>query len=267
MYILLHLCPQGCKLTIDTNIELFYLKKGNADFESKKMRLPLYISVPHAGTQMVPELQGLCLLRREDILADYDADADTIYSPLQDHVEEFCTTDISRSLIDFNRSPDDIGGNGVIKSHTSWNVQVYNSFPDDKLVQTVLGRYYFPFHDKLSAATQNGKIRLGVDCHTMSTIGPPVGPDPGRKRPLVCVSNRDGTCPEAWIHGLANCFAGVFREKVAINTPFRGGYIIHSHASEMPWVQLEVSQTTSYPIAFKKNCVLEGLRRFCHTVL
>ena len=216
---------------------------------------------------MVPELQGLCILRREDILADYDAGAYSIYSPLQKHVEGFCTSDISRSLVDLNRSPDDIGGNGVIKSHTCWNVPVYSNFPDDKLVQAVLDRYYFPFHGKLSAAAKTDKIRLGIDCHTMSPVGPPMGPDPGGNRPVVCVSNRDGTCPEAWVRGLASCFAEVFRERVAINTPFRGGYIIRAHASEMPWVQLEISQTDTYPVAFKKNCVLEGLRRFCHTVL
>ena len=108
---------------------------------------------------------------------------------------------------------------------------------------------------------------LGIDCHTMSVIGPPLAPDPGRKRPLVCISNGDGTCPEEWINVLARCFASVFKEKVAINKPFRGGYITRSHGIEMPWVQIEISQTRAYSNAFKRNCVLEVLRRFCHTVL
>ncbi|HKJ14723.1 MAG: N-formylglutamate amidohydrolase [Desulfobulbaceae bacterium] len=47
------------------------------------MRLPLYISVPHAGIRVPPEVDDLCVLRRQDILADYDAGADAIYSPLQ----------------------------------------------------------------------------------------------------------------------------------------------------------------------------------------
>jgi N-formylglutamate deformylase len=230
------------------------------------MRLPLYISVPHAGKRVAPELQNLCILRREDILADYDKGASAIYSSLQEHVEGFSTTDISRSLIDLNRSPEDIGGNGVIKSHTCWNVQVYRDFPDDNLVKTVLGRYYFPYHAKLSATAGSGTIRLGLDCHTMSAVGPPIGPDPGRKRPLICLSNRDGTCPEEWIHCLAGCFSQVFKENVAINSPFRGGYIIRSHASEMAWMQIEISQTDNYTNAFKRNCVLEGLQRFCDTV-
>jgi len=230
------------------------------------MKLPLYISLPHTGTRVAPELKDLCILRREDILADCDAGAASIYSSLQEHAEGFCSTGISRSLVDLNRSPRDIGGSGVIKNYTCWNVPVYRQFPDDALIETVLEHYYFPYHEKLSAAADTGKIRLGLDCHTMSAVGPPVGPDPGRKRPLVCLSNMDGTCPEAWIRSLANCFSEVFREKVAINVPFRGGYIIRSHATEMAWVQIEISQTGAYSNTFKRNCVLEGLKRFCHTV-
>ena len=168
------------------------------------MKLPFFISVPHAGKRMVPELKELCILRQEDILADYDEGADFIYFALQDQVAGFCTTDISRSLIDVNRSPDEIGGNGVIKSHTCWNVPVYKNFPDNTLIKGVLERYYYPYHEKLTAAAATGLIRLGIDCHTMAAVGPPVGPDPGRKRPLICLSNRDGTCPDEWIYSLAN---------------------------------------------------------------
>jgi N-formylglutamate amidohydrolase len=230
------------------------------------MKLPLFISVPHAGTQVPPELKDLSVLRMEDMLADYDAEADSIYSFLQEHAAGFCTTDIARSLIDLNRSPKDIGGNGVIKDHTCWNVPVFRTFPDAKLIRHLLARYYFPYHEKLSAGAGTGTIQLGIDCHTMSTIGPPLGPDPGRERPLICLSNAGTTCPEKWINSLARCFTEVFKEKAAINTPFRGGYISRKHAAEMPWLQLEISQTEAYPSEVKRNYVLEGLQRFCHTV-
>jgi len=230
------------------------------------MRLPLYISVPHAGKRVAPELQDLCVLRTEDILADHDTGADAIYFPLQDQVAGFSTTDITRSLLDLNRAPDDIGGDGVIKDHTCWNVPIFRHFPGMELIRTLLERYYFPYHEQLSAGAGTGTIKLGIDCHTMSAIGPPVGPDPGRMRPLVCLSNGDGTCPEEWLRSLAHCFASACKEQVAINTPFRGGYITRSHAAEMPWLQLEISQTDVFSNAFKRDCVLEGLQRFCHTV-
>jgi N-formylglutamate amidohydrolase len=231
------------------------------------MKLPLLISVPHAGKHVPYEVKDICILSKEDILADSDEGASAIYYTLEEHCEAFITSDIARALIDLNRPSHDIGGDGVIKSHTCWNVPVYRDFPDEALIQSLLARYYFPYHEKLTAGAGNKAIRLGIDCHTMSASGPPVGPDPGQKRPLVCVSNADGTCPQEWINSLARCLASVFKEKVAINTPFRGGYITRSHAVEMPWVQIEISQTSAYSDAFKRNCVLEGLQRFCHTVL
>lgn len=97
----------------------------------------------------------------------------------------------------------------------------------------------------------------------MSAVGPPVGPVPGRERPLVCLSNVDGTCPREWITALAKSLEEVFREKVAINIPFRGGYITRFHAAEMPWLQVEISRTGSYSDEDKRACLLDGLERFC----
>lgn len=229
----------------------------------KMMKLPLFISVPHAGTLIPPEVMNLSILHPQDILADHDAGAYSIYFALEDYAVGFCTTAIARSMVDLNRSPEEIGGDGVIKSHTCWNVPVYSNFPDENLIRDMLDKYYFPYHEKLTAAASHRGIRLGIDCHTMSAVGPPVGPDPGQERPLICVSNADGTCPREWITALAKCLEEVFRERVAINIPFRGGYITRFHAAEMPWLQVEISRTSSYSNEEKRACLLDGLERFC----
>jgi N-formylglutamate deformylase len=230
------------------------------------MKFPLLVSVPHAGERVPPEVKDICILSREDILADGDEGAREIYSVLKDLCETFITTDIARALIDLNRAPDDIGGDGVIKSHTSWNVPVYSSFPDKALVQTLLNRYYLPYHKKLSTNGAKQRIKLGIDCHTMSVVGPPVAPDPGRERPFVCLSNAEGTCPAAWIKCLADSFAQVFRDKVTINNPFKGGYITRQHAAEMYWLQIEISRTQNYSATFKRNGLVQALQLFCRTV-
>jgi formiminoglutamase len=230
------------------------------------MKLPFFISVPHAGTLVTPEVQDFCLLNREEILADRDGGACSIYHGLEEHCAGFITSGIARVVVDLNRAPDHIGGDGVIKDHTSWQVPVYKKFPDEKLIQSLLSRYYFPYHEKLTAAASDKEVLLGIDCHTMSAVGPPVGPDPGKKRPLVCVSNADGTCPQEWIMNLADCFSDVFKQKTAINKPFRGGFITRSHAVEMPWIQIEISRTDACSNDFKRDNVLEGLHRFCQTL-
>jgi N-formylglutamate deformylase len=231
------------------------------------MKLPLLVSVPHAGLQVPPEVEDICILNDKDIVSDSDEGAAETYYGLAKYCHGFVASDIARALIDLNRAPDDIGGDGVIKSHTCWNIPVYRKFPDKKLMKVLLDRYYFPYHGNLSAGGKNPAIRLGIDCHTMLAVGPPLGPDPGRERPLVCVSNADGTCPQEWIKGLADCFAEVFKQRIAINSPFQGGYITRKHASEMFWLQIEISRSNLYSLKFKRDCLLEGLRRFCHTYI
>ena len=230
------------------------------------MKLPLFISVPHAGIDVPIEVSGLCALKREAILADSDIGAQAIYFPLQQYAMGFCTTTIARSVLDLNRAPDDIGGNGVIKSHTLHNVPVFKKFPDKKLIKTLLDRYYFPYHARLTKAAGIHAIKLGLDCHTMSPVGPPVGPDPEKPRPMICLSNGNGTCPDEWLHSMAGCLARFYKGQVSINTPFQGGHIIRSHALEMNWMQIEISQSESYPDTLKRKWLLEGLQQFCHTV-
>jgi len=231
------------------------------------VKLPLLISVPHAGLEIPPEVVDICLLSQNDIMADSDEGACDIYYGLEKYCRTFLSTDIARAIIDLNRPPDDLGGDGVIKSHTCWNVPVYKKFPDKKLISILLESYYFPYHKRLKTVSSDHSVRLGVDCHTMSAVGPPVGPDPGRTRPLVCLSNADGTCPREWILNLAGCLSEAYREKVSINVPFQGGYITRSHAAEMPWLQIEISRTDSYSVTFKRDGLLEGLHRFCHTYM
>jgi formiminoglutamase len=229
------------------------------------MKLPLLVSVPHAGLSIPSEVEDICTLSREYIAADSDEGAAEIYYGLEKWCEEFIAADIARAVIDLNRAPDDIGGDGVIKSHTCWNVPVYSKFPDESLVATLLECYYLPYHVKLTSGAHNKNIMLGLDCHTMSAIGPPIGPDPGRERPLVCISNNDATCPQDMIEDLAICLEASFKKEVTINKPFRGGYITRSHASEMPWIQVEISRAEACSLKFKQDAFLIGLQHFCRS--
>ena len=128
-----------------------------------------------------------------------------------------------------------------------------------------MDRYYFPYHKQLTDASVKD-IMLAIDCHTMASSGPPVGPDPGSVRPMVCLSNADGTCPEEWFQLLADCLIESFGCEVSLNNPFRGGYIIRHHSREIPWLQLELSRNPSLSIEYKRNAVISTLKKWCRTV-
>jgi len=235
------------------------------------MKLPILLSVPHAGLRVPPEAKPYCRLTRKDIIADGDEGAAEIYD-LQRHVADFVTTDVARAIIDLNRTEDDRRPDGVVKMETCWNVPVYHTFPPGPVVEQLLNRYYRPYHTRLSTGIPPG-VRLCVDCHTMAAVGPPIGPDPGEIRPHICLGNGNGdddanlTLPAGWTGQLLGCFRAAFGDAVTTNEPFAGGYITRHHGRERPWLQLEVSRAPFMSNPEKRYGVLRALTDFCRNVL
>lgn len=226
--------------------------------------MPLLISVPHAGLDVPPEARSYCVLGERQIAEDGDEGAAAIYA-IEDEVCAFVTTEVARAIVDLNRAEDDRGKDGVVKTHTCWDVPVYGQALPAEVAETLLSRYYRPYHARLTALAGTDLL-LAIDCHTMAAYGPPVGPDPGVERPWVCLSNADGTCPAEWMRMLASCFEQAFDHEVSINHPFRGGFITRSHAAEMPWVQLELSRAPFMNDTDKRTRVLDALGTFLSSV-
>jgi formiminoglutamase len=225
------------------------------------VKLPLLVSLPHAGLLVPPEAEPYCGLTWQEIIEDGDEGASEVYY-LESHVAAFVTTHIARAIVDMNRAQDDRRPDGVVKTHTCWNVPVYHTLPPDDVVVALLARYYGPYHAGLTAAAQQDVV-LGIDCHTMAAKGPPIGPGPGIERPRLCLSNAHGTCPNEWIESLSDCFEQTCQCAVSINDPFRGGFIIQSHAHELPWIQLELSRAPFLSNAQKRSAVRAALSRWC----
>jgi formiminoglutamase len=222
------------------------------------MTLPLILSVPHAGLTIPERFAATCRLTPAEIAHDGDEGAREIYA-LGDEVARFVTTDVARAILDMNRAEDDRRKDGVVKTHTCWDVPIYDEPPTDADIEWLLATHHRPYHAALSA--RDDGVLLGVDCHTMAAVGPPVGPDPGVERPAACLSNADGTCPREWIESFARHLAEALGRPVSINAPFQGGYITRHHAAERPWVQLELSRAPYLPDVEKRRAVLRALTR------
>ena len=224
------------------------------------MNLPFLISVPHAGLRIPTEVKDICILTPEQVYDDSDGGAAEIYCDLERSVKAFVSSDIARAIVDLNRATDDFRKDGVIKTHTCYDIPVYNEFPSPALIEELLTKYYHSYHQKLEKLTHSENIKVGIDCHTMAAVGPPIGPDAGKRRPLVCLSNADGTCPSKWLNTLAESFQKLFPdEQVKINEPFKGGYIIRTYSSGLPWLQIELSRTGHVTNAQKRDGVIEAL--------
>ena len=228
------------------------------------MKLPLIVSVPHAGLTVPDEVKDYCALTPEQILADSDEGAAEIYD-LKSEAAVYVTTSVARAILDMNRPEDDRGRDGIIKTHTCYDAPVYRKPLGEDLVETLLNHYYRPYHQRLSDCASNAK--LGIDCHTMAAVGPPSASDAGCDRPAVCLSNAFGTCPQDWFEKLAHCLEESFDFEISIDHPFKGGHIARSHGRELPWVQIELSRAPFLERADKRKCVLGALTLFSRIVL
>lgn len=228
------------------------------------MKLPLIISVPHASLIVPEEARDYCMLTPEQILADSDEGAAEIYD-LKSEVAAHITTDVARAVVDMNRAEDDRGRDGIVKTHTCYDAPVYRKPVPEDVVEILMERYYRPYHQRLSESAAD--VKFGVDCHTMAAVGPPCSEDLDCERPNICLSNADGTCPQDWFEKLVYCFKESFGSDISVNHPFKGGYIIRSHSSELPWVQVELSRAPFLQTGEKRERVLGALTLFCRIAL
>ena len=223
------------------------------------MILPFLISVPHAGIQVPPEINELNQLGPEHIIEDGDQGAREIYD-IRNDVTAFVTTQIARAFIDVNRAETDLSPDGIVKTETIYKIPVYKKPLTQEQINDLIKRYYQPYHQKLTELAPG--VILGIDCHTMAAQAPPICPDAGRERPLICLSNDDRTCSREWLHLMADCLADSFQCRVRLNEPFRGGFIIKSHASELPWLQLELSRHDFLSRQEKKLKILTAFKNW-----
>ena len=221
--------------------------------------------MPHGYVAIPPEISDICKLTPAEIIKDGDEQTYEIYSKLAENAQVVVEAKAARAIIDMNRAEDDIRKDGVIKTHTCWDVPIYSKQPDKQQIKNLIEKYHRPYHDALTkAAKQN--VKVGIDCHTMAEFGPPVGPDTGVKRPTICLGNRNGeTCPTEWLEELADLFQKYF-DDVQINRPFSGGHIIASHYHEMPWIQLEYSRTLNVDVHLKAKVVKEVISEWVNGI-
>lgn len=217
------------------------------------MTWPLLLSSPHAGTEVPEEVRGHVVLSRHEQDRDGDEQAADIYHPLRERTAALHDFPIARAYVDLNRAADDFRKDGVVKTHTCWDVPVYRSPLPKGLAEALLLRYYQPWHAKLEALAKSGKYALGIDCHTMVAVAPPIAPDPGQPRPNVCLSDGEGTtCPPDIFEHVVASFQSIFgAPNVAMNAPFKGGYVTRRYGRFMPYVQLELSRGDFATVAEK----------------
>lgn len=212
---------------------------------------PVLVSIPHDGHDLPPSILA-DMLKRGESEADLRRRCHYGGDPYTDSIfhwpeaSRVVSTPWSRFVVDVNRSRQASGPNGVIKSVDFDLIPFYPQgfvIPDS---EERLRQYWDPYHQAMAETLQAQDIRLLIDGHSMSEVGPQLGPDAGGVRPAICLATEAETsegiraaCPrgmaEAAFRAAEAEVARLFPawpadKRVRFNDPFNGGYILEAHS-------------------------------------
>jgi N-formylglutamate amidohydrolase len=183
-------------------------------------------------------------ISRDLIMKSVDLGTDYIYAT--DQAFTCLKADWNRVVVDLNRGPDEMRRLGVVATMDFDRRELYRpgQQPDQAEIQRRLEKYYWPYHHRLAEALEQPDMKMFFDCHSLVSVGPAAAPDAGIRRADVVLGNNAGPdgAPDGK-NGPATCsredmekVAQAFRHqglKVAMNTPYRGGYITRHYGAQL----------------------------------
>jgi N-formylglutamate amidohydrolase len=156
---------------------------------------PLLIVTPHASGHVPQDVLGEMLGEaRHDLEArrsrltrlfqQGDPYTDVIFDLPDAHALH---ATVSRFVVDLNRRRDQRGPNGVVKLTDFDGTPLYahGTPPDEARVEDRLQRYWDGFHAEVGRTVRQHGIELLIDGHSMTPVGPSLGPDGGAVRPAL----------------------------------------------------------------------------------
>lgn len=208
-------------------------------FNENKHLYPFIISIPHSGT-LISETMYNNLIKNV-ILANMDWYLPQLYDFLSDMGFTVIINNVSRYMIDTNRSLEDktsdsLYNKNLIYTKTTFNKNMYKSTLSQEEIQYRINNYYIPYHKEIEKLLKEklkyfNKVYL-IDLHSF-------GKDIDAN---IVLGNRSGqTLNKEPTMSIKNAL-----EKldfiVSLNNPYSGGYITRKYANnKVETLQLELS--------------------------
>lgn len=224
------------------------------DFRFKAGRLPMLVSMPHAGTDIPDDVAATmapCAASR----ADTDWHLPELYGFLEEMGVSTISARWSRYLIDLNRPPEntnlypgmDTTGLCPVDTFGRENLYLPGMLPSEAEVRRRLERYWMPYHEQLRAELERLKRAFGRvvlwDAHSIASVVPRFFEG---RLPDLNFGTADG---KSCAPGLEQAVVGVARAQdtfsIAVNGRFKGGHITRKYGQpeqDVHAIQLEMCQ-------------------------
>ncbi|MFT4271043.1 MAG: N-formylglutamate deformylase [Pantoea sp.] len=222
-------------------------------FHFTEGKLPLLVSIPHAGTQLTPEVDaGLSDAARG--LPDTDWHIPLLYDFVRDMGASVLIGHYSRFVIDLNRSPD----NQPLYSTATTGLYPETLFdgtptfapgktPTAEQRQGYLDNIWHPYHQQIQQELARIKAQHGYallfDAHSIASVIPRLFE--GRLPDLNIGTNDGASCSSAVTTAIQDVCSAQTDYSWVINGRFKGGYITRAYGQPeqgVQAVQLELAQ-------------------------
>lgn len=205
-------------------------------------RTPLIVEVPHAGLTIPEALAEEYVAPREAVMRDADIFVDRLYANAPLHGATLLVADVSRYVVDLNRSRDDVDAVAVPDHPAPVSLQprgvIWRATTDGRPIlkrplgyaafQERLSRYYLPYHDDLqreiaSLHEAHGYVVV-LAAHSMPSTGRSMHPDLGAKRADVVPGTLGRSSADARVIDLVDAHFRHAGLSVRHDDPYRGGF-------------------------------------------
>lgn len=221
-----------------------------------KGRLPLLISVPHAGTYVPDRIAQNMTNAGKDSL-DSDRHVDQLYAFAKDMGAGMLVATHSRYVVDLNRPADD---QNLYPGQDTTGLCPTNSFDRDPLykgewtlnTQDISARtpeFWQPYHDKLASELARLKAEFGYallwDAHSIKSTVPRFFE--GRLPDINIGTVNGGSCKAGLGEAILSAAQGQDKYSAVLNGRFKGGHITRHYGApenNIHAIQLELSQIT-----------------------
>lgn len=211
--------------------------------EGAAARLPILLSVPHAGRCYDPALLASVRIGRDVLHILEDPLVDALIEPARSLGAAAIVANVPRVLIDLNRSLDDLDGTmiappgesavsrrasvglGLIPSRLAGHGAIWRALLPIAEVRRRIEQVHAPYHQAVEATLAALRKRFGIavllDCHSM----------PARAAPAagVVLGDRHGSSAGGWLIDAAQRACREAGIVVARNDPYAGGEIAARH--------------------------------------
>jgi len=222
------------------------------EYRFERGRLPLLVSIPHAGTDIPDDIAGRmtpCALAR----ADTDWHLPDLYAFAREMGASLLAGRWSRYVIDLNRPPEDtnlypgLDTTGLCPVDTFGRERLYREGAEPGVadIQQRLQRYWRPYHERLRTelarlCAEHGRVVLW-EAHSIASIVPRLFD--GRLPDLSFGTNDGKSCSLQLEGAMIQVAQAQGRYSFVFNGRFKGGYITRHYgdpARGVHAIQLEM---------------------------